>query len=233
MDVLYVFAPAAIGLVAATWIAAYCWSRYRQASYLVIGWIAVALVLGQFPLFPENAKIDGAGLIQFATFGALAFTPAVVLILLAFRLESVKQSLARIPTHAFIATQAYRVGGVFLFIAAMRGDLPPELGFVSGVMDMIVALTAIGLSLYLRKKQTGASRLVIAWATFSLLDFGWAVTLKFASFFGILTLTPAPVMLGNPPLLIISLFALPLGIFIGAYVLVRAVNELRADRQEG
>ena len=43
----------------------------------------------------------------------------------------------------------------------------------------------------------------------------------FASFLGVLNLDPDPVMMGNPPLLVISLFALPFGIFISVYVILR------------
>jgi hypothetical protein len=38
-------------------------------------------------------------------------------------------------------------------------------------------------------------------------------------------------MLGNPPLLVIALFALPFGIFIGVYLIIRMRDILRA--QEG
>lgn len=42
-----------------------------------------------------------------------------------------------------------------------------------------------------------------------------------ASFMGIVNLDPAPVMMGNPPLLVISLFALQFGIFVSVYVILR------------
>jgi hypothetical protein len=41
----------------------------------------------------------------------------------------------------------------------------------------------------------------------------------------LLQITPAPLALGNPPLLIISLFALPLGIFISFYIILRTSEQ--------
>jgi hypothetical protein len=92
---------------------------------------------------------------------------------------------------------------------------------VTGVVDVLVATTAIVLSVYVRSTETRAPRLVIAWAIVALADFVWAVSLITMSFLGFIQLTPAPVMMGNAPLLIISLFAVPFGIFVSVYVIAR------------
>jgi hypothetical protein len=110
-------------------------------------------------------------------------------------------------------------------MAYFSGDLPAEVGLVSGVMDVTVALTAVLLANHLRKNEGDSRRLVIAWSTFSLIDFAWATIVKTAAFFGLLQITPAPLALGNPPLLIISLFALPLGIFISFYIILRTSEQ--------
>jgi len=49
----------------------------------------------------------------------------------------------------------------------------------------------------------------------------WAVSLITMSFLGFIQLTPAPVMMGNAPLLVLSLFAVPFGIFVSVYVVAR------------
>ena len=59
------------------------------------------------------------------------------------------------------------------------------------------------------------------WAARTPASIGWAALLITGSFAGIIPMNPAPVMMGNPPLLIISLFALPLGIFISMVVIAR------------
>lgn len=226
MDILYTFGPSFLGLIAALAIALYCWNRLRIASVIVAVWIAVALAVGQIPLFqgfPEWQESDWLG---FNVFGTLAFGPAVLLLIAALRVNRVREVLEKIPTSAFVVTQAYRFAGVFLIAAYLRGELPPEIGLVSGILDVIVATTAILLALYLRGDESRSPRLVMAWAILALADFAWASVMLTLSFLGVLQLTPAPVMMGNPPLLIISLFALPFGIFVSIYLILRLRKQL-------
>ena len=116
-------------------------------------------------------------------------------------------------------------------VAYFSGDLPAEVGLVSGVMDVTIAFTAVLLANHVRKDESKSRTLVIAWSTLSLIDFAWATIVKSAAFFGLLQISPAPLALGNPPLLIISLFALPLGIFISFYLILRAREQLQMPAQ--
>ena len=221
MDFLYNYGPALVGLIAAISIAAHCWNRFRAASVTILIWFSVALLIGQFVFFPEGNENQIDLLIRFLVFGTLAFGPAALLILFSLRSAKFKSGLEKISTADLVLTQTYRIGGVFLILAFLRGDLPAEIGLISGLMDVTIAISAIALAIHLRRNGQYARGLVNAWAIFSLLDFGWATSMKFASFFGVLELNPDPAMLGNPPLVIISLFALPLGIFISVHLLVR------------
>jgi hypothetical protein len=119
-----------------------------------------------------------------------------------------------------IATQIYRIGGVFLILAYTQGSLPWSVGLVSGVLDVIVAITAVLLAQYLAQGNK-VPKLVSAWACLSLLDFAWAILVISASFFGLVSVSPDLSAMGNPPLLIISLFAMPLSIFISVVVFMR------------
>ncbi len=231
MDFVTAFGPTVLGLAAGLIIASYLWSRLRSASIAILVWVGIAVGVGQvtfFPGFPEWQPSDWLG---FMVFGTLAFAPAGILLLIALRVKRAKDVLDAIPTSALVATQAYRIGGVFLLLAFMRGELPAEIGLVSGVLDLTVAVTAVALALFLRGREDQAPRLVIAWAILGLVDFGWAATALSLSFLGLWSLMPAPVMMGNPPLLVISLFALPFGIFIGVYLIIRMRDIHRA--QEG
>ena len=221
LDTIYALGPTLFGFAAALAIAFYLWGRLRIASIIVLAWFVVAAAIGQVSLFtgfPEWQDGDWRG---FLVFGTLAFLPAGLLLLAALRVTQVKTALADVPTSALVLTQAYRFGGVFLIMAFVRGELPAAVGLVTGVLDVIVASSAIAIGLYLRGDESRAPRLVMAWAVLALVDFGWATSMVFASFLGVLNLDPAPVMMGNPPLLIISLFALPFGIFISVYVILR------------
>ena len=226
MDLLYTFGPSILGLAAALSIAIYSWNRLRIASIILVGWIVLALVLGQIPLFQGFPDWQESDVWGFNIFGTLAFAPAALLLLAALRVKRVTEALDQIPASAFVLTQAYRFGGAFLIVAYLRGELPAEIGLVSGILDVVVATTAILLALYLRGNESRSPRLVMAWAILALSDFAWASMMLTLSFLGVLQLNPAPVMMGNPPLLIISLFALPFGIFISIYLMLRVRNQL-------
>ena len=220
-DTIYTLGPTTFGLIAALAIAAYLWGRLRIASVIVLTWFVAAAAIGQvtlFPGFPDWQVGDWRG---FLIFGTLAFLPAGLLLFAALRVAPVMTALAGIPTSALVLTQVYRFGGVFLIMAFARGELPAAVGLVSGVLDVIVASSAIALGLYLRGDESRAPHLVLAWAIFALVDFAWATSMVSASFLGVVNLDPAPVMMGNPPLLVISLFALPFGIFVSVYVILR------------
>lgn len=232
MDFLYTFGPTAIGIIASLSIAAYCWKRVRAASLTVIAWFAVSLGVSQFAFFPESQASELEALIRFTIFGTFAFGPAAVLIFMSLKITKFKSALEKIPTSVLVLTQGYRIGGVFLILAFLRGDLPAEIGLVSGFMDVTVAITAVALVFMMRRNKSVSPRLVIAWAVFSLADFGWATIVKFATFFGVLELSTTSSMLGNPPLAIISLFALPLGIFVSVSVALRAQKELTLMRPD-
>jgi len=231
MDLIYVLGPTVIGLIAAISISVYCWSRFRVASVAILIWFAISVVVGQFAFYPDDSYSQLEGLMRFTAFGTLAFGPAAVLIFMALKVESFKSALSKIPTSALVLTQAYRIGGIFLIIAYFSGDLPAEVGLVSGVMDVTIAFTAVLLANHLRKDEGQSRTLVIAWSALSLIDFAWATIVKSAAFFELLQISPVPLALGNPPLLIISLFALPLGIFISFYLILRAKEQSQMPGQ--
>jgi len=222
MDLIYAFGPTTIGLIAVLSISVYCWSRFQAASVVLPIWFALSVVMGQFAFYPDVSYSQLEGFIRFIAFGALAFGPAAVLIFMSLKLVSFRSALSKIPTSVLVLTQAYRIGGIYQMVAYFSGDLPAEVGLVSGVMDVTIAFTAVLLANHLRKDEGKSRTLVIAWSTLSLIDFAWATIVKSAAFFGLLQVSPAPLALGNPPLLIISLFALPLGIFISFYLILRA-----------
>jgi uncharacterized membrane-anchored protein len=232
MEFFYTFGPMVVGMFAAASIAIYCWKRVRVASLIILIWFAVSVIVSQFSFFPESTSSELEGLIRFVAFGSLAFGPAAVLIYLALRVKRFNSALEKIPTSAFVLTQSYRIGGVFLILAFLRGDLPAEIGLVSGVMDVTVAATAVALAFGLKKNKAISPRLIIVWATFSLLDFSWATIVKFLTFFGPLELSTSASMLGNPPLAIISLFALPLGIFVSVFVIIRSKEDLSKIKRQ-
>jgi hypothetical protein len=132
--------PTLLAAFTAVAIAAFCWNRLRIGSVVVLVWSAAAIAVAQFPLFagfPDWQAGDERG---FVIFGTLAFMPAALLLLAAWRVHRVRVALARIPTSAWLATQATRFGGIFLIAAYLRGELPAEVSPGPIVLDSCPSL---------------------------------------------------------------------------------------------
>lgn len=220
----YTFGPYLLSFFSATCIALYTWNKLRALSTILVGWAIAALLAGQFSFFvglPSWQKIDIIGFILFGTF---AFTPAALLVIASLRVKTFKSFLDKTPLSLLVITQAYRIGGIFLILAYFRNLLPASIGLVSGILDVFVAISSLLLAVYLHFRQSYSPKIVIGWAVVSLLDFAWAALIIFLSFFGVISLNPPPIQMGNPPLAVISLFAMPFGIFISTYIIVRMLR---------
>jgi hypothetical protein len=223
-DVLYEVGPLFVGAAAAVLIAAYLWSRSRVASLFMVVWFGLAAAIGQVSFFEGPLRWAESHALGFAAFGAISFAPAAVLLIAVFRSERIRRFIAAIPTWALLLTQAYRVGGAFLIVAHLRGELPGEIGLVSGPLDLLVATSSVVLAVRARSHKTSSVRSSAIWSIVSLADFAWAIAVLQFSYLGVIELSPDPIMMGNPPLLVISLFALPLAIVMSVIVLVRAIR---------
>lgn len=220
MDFLYYTSPVLIAALTALSIAAYSWHRYSLASVVVLGWGAAAIILGQLTFFDGLLVWLPSDWPYFIAFALLAFTPAALLVVAAARSRKFKTFLENVPIRILLLTQISRIGGIALIAAYLRGELPAHIGLISGGIDIAVAISAFALAYYYPKGN--APVLGVAWASVSLLDFMWAVSIVTASFLGFIAVVPAPALMGAPPLLVISLFALPLGIFVSIEVLRRS-----------
>lgn len=233
MEFLINIGPTTIAIVVAIIISVYLWNRSKEISLFLLIWITIATFISQihfFIGFPQWQSDDWLG---FTLFGFLAFTPAVLLLVFTFKRNQEKIVIDSIPTADIVLTQSYRIAGIFLLFAFIRGELPLEIGLMTGILDSLVAVSAVLISAYLRYTKKNHSRIILPWAILGLLDFGWAILALTLSFLGLWNLTPAPVMMGNPPLLIISLFNLPLGIFVSIYLILRTLKHMNKTRQKG
>lgn len=233
MNFLINVGPATIAIVVAIIMSVYLWNRSKQISSFFLIWITIATFISQIHIFlgfPQWLSHDWLG---FTLFGFLTFTPAALLLFFTFKRNQVKIVIDGIPTADIILTQSYRIAGIFLLFAFVRGELPLEIGLMTGILDCVVAFSAVMIGAYLRYTKKNNSRIILPWAILGLLDFGWAILALTLSFLGLWNLTPAPVMMGNPPLLIISLFNLPLGIFVSVYLILRTLKHIINTRQKG
>jgi hypothetical protein len=205
----------------------YSWNRYRPVSYALLIWFFIAFGLAQIPYF-QNAKTwmegDWKG---FLAFGSLLMLPVLVLVISWLKNQKFKNFLDQIPTWLLISTQAYRFAGIFFLVFYVQDKLPFEIGVVNGLLDVTVATSAIILGLLIYSKGNKYNKLVLAWNGLGLLDFASAFTVVGLTFFDLLTVYPAPTPMGLPPLTLISIFQVPIAMFIHIYLINRVKNTNR------
>ncbi len=224
MEFIILTGPNLIGITSAIIISFYLWNRLKQISLLILMWIIFATFISQISFFQGFPYWQPQDWLGFTLFGILAFAPAAILFLLTLKIKQVKNVIDSIPTADIVMTQFYRIAGIFLLLAFIRGELPLEIGLITGVLDIAIASSSVIISGYLRSRRKNYSRIILPWAFLGLIDFGWAIIVLTLSFLGIWNTNPAPVMMGNPPLLIISLFNLPLGIYVSVYLILRMLK---------
>lgn len=199
----------------------YSWVRYRPFAYVTIVWFLVALVVAQIPFFQNEQTWmagDGKG---FIAFGTALMVPVVGLLLAWQKSSAFRAFLEEIPTWLLVSTQVYRMAGIFFLLAWLQGTLPWQIGLVNGVLDVAVATGAVLVATLVYKYGKRANAAVLVWCGLGLLDFALAFTVVGLSFLGMISIAPAPASMGMPPLTLISIFQVPLAMFIHIYLIAR------------
>lgn len=217
----------ALGSVVAGLIAAYSWNKLRAVSYSVLAWFVLAVGLAQIPYLQVKGEWQPGDLIGFMIFGILLSIPLTGLFIAWQKSSAFKNFLDAVPTWVLVSTQAYRIVGLAFLFYYFQGALPFEVGFVSGVYDLLVAISAVVLAWLLYHKSVKEKLFVVGWCGFGLLDFALAFTLAGLSFFGLIQLVPEPTAMAMPPLTIISIFQVPLAMFIHVYLITRVLQTPR------
>ena len=213
-----------MAFIIAVLLSMYSWNRYRPLSYALLAWFFIVFGLAQIPYFQDSQTwIDGDWK-GFLAFGSLLIIPVFTLMVAWSKSQKFKVFLDQIPTWLFISTQTYRFAGIFFLVFYFQRKLPFEIGVVNGILDVTVAVTAIILALLIYKKGNNFNKLVLAWNGLGLLDFVSAFTVVGLSFFGLIRISPAPTPMGLPPLTLISIFQVPIAMFIHIYLINRIKN---------
>jgi hypothetical protein len=205
---------------------AYVSRAERRPSILVIGgavivgWFALAIVLARAGVW-ETTSDDALRPPN------IAFAIAVPTILgsLLVRSQTFKRWISRVPLHALVGVQLYRVlGGLFL-VAYAQGDMPGEFALPAGIGDVLVGLGAVIVAVVLLKRgEQRARSLVLAWCAFGILDLVVAVATGFLS-------APSPLQqlaIDDPnaaivsyPFVLIPTFLVPVSIILHVYAIAR------------
>jgi|AntRauMFilla1563_2_1112583.scaffolds.fasta_scaffold03923_3 hypothetical protein len=210
-----------MALLVATAIVIYSWNKFRLLSYTMAAWFVLAVGLAQIPYFEVAGSWQPGDLQGFAIFSNLLSVPLIILLVAWKKSTAFRNFLDATPTWILVSTQVYRLVGLVFLIYYLQGKLAFEVGFTSGIMDVLTAISAIIVAWLVYHKPAREKTLVLAWCIFGLVDFASAFTITGLSLFGIIQLVPEPSDLGMPPLTIISIFQVPLAIFIHIYLIAR------------
>ena len=124
-----------------------------------------------------------------------------------------------IPVHWIILSQTYRVVGVGFINLYNLGLLPALFAFSSGYGDIIVGATAPFVAYWYVKKKPYSRALAIAWNFIGIADLVMALSIGVLGFprpIQALPLNPSTELLSSFPLVLITLFAVPLALLLHA-----------------
>lgn len=189
------------------------WKRFLGLVLFV--WLAVTVFISAGTWIQDMTIV----LSPLGTVMSIAATSAV---LLALYWRPMRTLVAALPLSWLMGVQVYRVMGAVFFFGWQSGEVPFALGPFTAFNDVFVGISA-PLVVFLLVRRN-AKRLAIAWNIFGLLDFAYAVTvgvLAAPHALQLLTLSPDTSVLAQPPLVLISLWAVPLSILLHSVSLAR------------
>lgn len=205
--------------------------RSRILAVIIPAWFVLAVVIDQTGVFPVAGTWVAGDLLRFVIFGALMSLPIIGYAVLPVLAPEARTALSAAPLWGLAGLQIYRIGGVAFFFALQDGRMPPVLALSAGILDVVVAVSALGVA-YLLRRGIGR-RPAIAWNLIGLTDFMIAILLVAGSILGLLTLTPAPSAIGQSPFVLISLFQLPLAVIVHIEMLRRLLGARTAADVQG
>ena len=205
--------------------------RSRILAVIIPVWFVLAVVIDQTGVFPVAGTWVAGDLLRFVIFGALMSLPIIGYAVLPVLAPEARTALSAAPLWGLAGLQIYRIGGVAFLYALQDGRMPPVLALSAGILDVVVAVSALGVA-YLLRRGIGR-RPAIAWNLIGLTDFMIAILLVAGSILGLLTLTPAPSAIGQSPFVLISLFQLPLAVIVHIEMLRRLLGARTAADVQG
>ncbi|MEM9950255.1 MAG: hypothetical protein AAF846_01535 [Chloroflexota bacterium] len=210
-----------IALTIAIVIALYSWRRSRSVAIIAVGWAILSLFTAQIPYFQSIEAWSDSDMLGYNVFSLAMVFPVIILLIALWRSEHFRQFMHDTPIWVLTASQLYRIAGASLLIFYWQGLLPAEIGLSNGVQDIIIGLTALPLAWMLYRGFSWSRPVAIVWNVAGLFDFISAGMVLTLSILGEINLTPIPTRMGLYPLSLISLYQVPVAIFIHIYLLQR------------
>lgn len=178
-------------------------------TFVLLSWFSIVFILGKTGFFAINPLI--APNIIFGFLILFHFLRKI------YHSKTIQNIADAIPVHWIIGIQTYRIVGIgFLFLWA-RQLLPAEFAFPAGIGDIIVGISAPVVALFYYLKKTYATKLAIAWNIVGIADLVIAISVGILGYprpLQVLPVTPSTDLMSLFPLVIITLFAVPLAMLL-------------------
>lgn len=193
--------------------------------------LPVALVLAGIAAL--DVVVASRGAFYFSPLSRIPYLPfGVALPLLAGAIgfaafPSLREALQRIPHERLAGIHALRILGIMFVAMYLQGLLPAAFALTAGIGDILVGISAIGISARLRRGDPTVKSSVLVWNLAGILDLVVALTLGFLS-----ASTPLRMIFENPPsdavallpTVLIPVFAVPIFLMLHAASLSRLLS---------
>lgn len=200
----------------------------QPATSLRVGvwlWLGAALTASLIGFFQNPTRFGADDLLGFLRFGTLMTVPPIVFLLGMWRSDQLRRLIGAIPTPWLVGLEVYRLGGVIFLALLAAGQVPVWWGWSTGIADLLVGAMALPLAWGLAREAGWAGPVALGWNLLGLADFAHAIGYVTLAFFGVISASPAPALIGLHPLALIALFQVPLAIIIHGLLLSRLLRQ--------
>jgi hypothetical protein len=144
------------------------------AGTISVLWFVLVLACGAAHVFDPERGIGVIGM------GLAAVLPVMVGIVVG-RKSAVRAAVDRLPPAVLVGVHTFRIAGAYFIALYVQGRLAAPFALVAGWGDVLVALTAIPVTLYTARGLHSSQRIAFGWSVFGLADLVIAVTLGIMS----------------------------------------------------
>ena len=216
-------------LISAGWAAPQRAVAVGTAAAILIGWLALAALLGAGGAFRA-----AAGQLPSIQYGV--FVPILIGALLVWRSPAVKRIIEAVPQAWIVGVQLYRALGVIFLILYANDQMPGLFAWPAGIGDILVGVLAPVVALAYARAPRENADLVFSWNVFGILDLAVAVGTGFAtspSQFQLFALDRPNELVSLFPLVLIPTYLVPLSILLHLASLTKLREGSQVDSRTG